>query len=114
MIPASLPGRIADAWHAAFGRPPSAVAACDTEVRVEVLALYPLDGDRWGVGVLVTAPPGVPGEVGEEVARPVSEWNSLNDALFGLLQLASIADEARRAIAGEPPRWALPPDTTLF
>lgn len=114
MIPAALPGRVTAAWLAAFGRPPDAVSAFDTELRIEGLALYPLDGDRWGVGVLEDAPAAVPGEVSEEAARPVSEWNTLDDALFALLQLASAADEARRALAGQPPRWALPPDTTLF
>jgi phenylpyruvate tautomerase PptA (4-oxalocrotonate tautomerase family) len=93
---AALAERIGAAWLAAFGRQPDAVTVHGDEVRVE---------GRWGVGMLATIPPEAPGEPSAEGVIPQSESNTVEDALFRLLTIASVADEARRALEGRQPRW---------
>ena len=105
MTPAALAERIGAAWLAAFGRQPDAVTVHGDEVRVEGLAIYPLADGRWGVGMLATIPPEAPGEPSAEGVIPQSESNTVEDALFRLLTIASVADEARRAMEGRQPRW---------
>jgi hypothetical protein len=100
MEAAALAARVAKAWVTAFGREADAVTVHGEAVHVEGLALYPLGGGRWGVGHLVTLP-----NATAEEPMPVAECNSVEEALFHALTLASVADEARRAMAGKPPRW---------
>jgi hypothetical protein len=105
MDAAVLAARVESAWVAAFGRRADGVTVHGEEVRVEGLSLYPLDGERWGVGHLVTIPPEAPGDPLEEGPIPLAECNTVEEALFHALTLASVADEARRALEGKPPRW---------
>lgn len=101
MEAAALAVRVRDAWLAAFGREPDDVTVHGEGVRVEGLALYPDASEGaggWGVGMLVTAQ-------GKDDVMPKGVFRSVEDALFYLLTVASVADEARRAMQGKPPRW---------
>lgn len=98
------PERITKAWLSAFGRRPDSVTVHGEEIRVEGLAIYPT-GEQWGIGRLVNIPPEAPGDPVEEGAVPHGIYHTPEDALFALLMLASVADEARRAMEGKPPRW---------
>lgn len=97
--------KISKAWVAAFGRRPDAVFVYGEEIRVEGLAIYPLDGERWGVGMVVSIPPEAPGEPAEDTVIPQAELNTREEAFFHLLTVASVADEARRQLEGRRSRW---------
>ena len=105
MDAAALAKRVGDAWLAAFGRRADAVTVHGSAVYVEGLAIYPLEDGRWGVGHLVTIPPEAAGDPVEEGPMPVAECNTVEEALFHALTLASVADEARRELEGKRPRW---------
>jgi hypothetical protein len=105
MDAAALATRVEQAWVAAFGRPADAVTVHADAVHVEGLALYPLEGGRWGVGMVVTIRPEVPGELAADGVIPQAECNTVEEALFHVLTVASVADEARREMEGKRPRW---------
>ena len=105
MDAAALAKRVGDAWLAAFGRRADAVTVHGSAVYVEGLAIYPLEDGRWGVGHLVAIPPEAAGDPVEEGPMPVAECNTVEEALFHALTLASVADEARRELEGKRPRW---------
>ena len=102
-MPTPLVARIESAWRAAFRRSPASCVAVNGGVHVDGLAIYPLDAaGEWGVGSLVDIAPDAPGEPVGVGVLPRSEHPTVEAAIFALLSVAALAEEARRAMAGEP------------
>jgi len=101
-LPTPLVARIDRAWRAAFRRAPASCVAAGEGVHVDGLAIYPLGDGEWGVGSLADIAPEAPGELAAVGVIPRSEHRTLEGAIFALLGVASLAEDARRAMAGEP------------